>query len=188
MEFLTLEEAKQKFEIGTKGFFLVSIGTTGTTLSNVAKIARKLNLIAPERTISFLPVTSVSYLVSGVTFQELSFGNNKVSLPYLEQLPEELSLEYLDDSNNDIECGLLEWYKETPMYKTGRMPRDISKYCLQVRVYHFDKPESGQGLKVNAKDIFDVIANTEVQKSNTQGVSANSNSLVLKVIAHKREN
>lgn len=188
MRYLSLEEAKQGFEIGVKGNFLVSIGETHKTVPELKRLAREMNLIASLSKFSFVPVTSVSYLVRGIIFQELSFGGNTVSLPYMEKVPDELSLEFLDNNKEALEKGLLEWYNLTPMAKTGRISRDIEAYCLQVRVYHFDKPNSGESAEIvlNTKDVFNVTVSGELQKSNTQGASANSNSITLKVVGYKR--
>lgn len=187
MRYLSLEEAKQGFEIGVKGNFLVSIGETHKTVPELKRLAREMNLIASNSRFSFLPVTSVSYLARGIVFQELSFGANTVSVPYMDKVPEELSLELLDSNREQIEKGLLEWYNLTPLARTGRMARDIERYCLQARVYHFDKPSSGgQGLELVSKDVFNITVSAEVQKSNTQGASANSNSITFKVVGHSK--
>ena len=188
MNYLSLEEAKQGFEIGVKGNFLVAIGETPTTVPELKTLARAMNLLAPKSTFSFIPATSVSYLVKGAVFQEFTFGSNSVSIPYMEKFPDEISLEILDNNKEAVEKGLLEWYELTPMAKTGRASRDINEYCLQIRVYHFDKPSKGEGagITLNTKDVFNVTVSTEVQKSNTQGISANTNSVTFKVVGFER--
>lgn len=182
MTFLTLEEAKRSFEIGTVGNFLVKFEPNTFTKPELKNLVTKMNLVGGNN--KYLPADSVSYPKISMEYYGIQLGGNTVEMPSQVKLPDSVSIELLEDNLESINKAMYEWYKITPQYRYGRATRNPLEYALMMRIYYFDKPSSGKGINVVSKETLMVTVPDDIQKSGTQGMSVKKTSLTMKIVGY----
>lgn len=184
-KFPTLEAVKSDFEVGSTGKFLArfsAIGTIGkgTGMDKVIDLFNNLKL-GDSKNQKVLASTAVSYEYQNHMYHEISFGMHKLPVVIGSAYPENINLEYLEDSEDSINKAILEWSSLLPQNKTGRATRDLKPFAMQLTVSHYDKGSTGE-LELISKDGFTVTIPKTLPKSNSQGTAIKTGSLEFELI------
>jgi hypothetical protein len=166
MAYPTLEELKH-FEIGSKGNFLVRFED------------KTLNTL--KSGVGYIPATNVTYSYLKTDYYDMSINRTSVPMFYDIKYPTSVNIEVFEDYKDTLFRGLIGWIKETSVFKTGRLPKDLMKDAKRLEVFEYGKGDDGV-LKIINRDTFKVNPPMEFAKSFSQEVGAKSYSFEFNIV------